>query len=105
MELGEPDATGRRRPHPIAGAEFELPCDLAIIALGTGANPLIAATTPDLATTATGYIAADKDSLRTSKRAVFAAGDIVTGGATVILAMAAGRRAAKAIDDFLRGTS
>ncbi len=105
MELGEPDATGRRRPHLIAGAEFELPCDLAIIALGTGANPLIAATTPDLATTATGYIAADKDSLRTSKRAVFAAGDIVTGGATVILAMAAGRRAAKAIDDFLRGTS
>lgn len=103
MELEEPDSSGRRRPRPIAGSEFELPCDLAIVALGTGANPLIAATTPDLATTPTGYIAADSESLRTSKRAVFAAGDIVTGGATVILAMAAGRRAAHAIDEFLRG--
>jgi glutamate synthase (NADPH/NADH) small chain len=64
---------------------------------------LIAATTPDLATTDAGYIAADTESLRTSKTAVFAAGDIVTGGATVILAMAAGRRAAQAIDRFLRG--
>jgi glutamate synthase (NADPH/NADH) small chain len=105
MELGEPDSSGRRRPRPIAGADFELPCDMAIIALGTGPNPLIAATTPDLATTEAGYIAADSESLRTSKHAVFAAGDIVTGGATVILAMAAGRRAAQAIDRFLRGSS
>lgn len=104
MELGEPDASGRRRPRPIAGSEFELPCEVAIIALGTGPNPLIAATTPELATTSAGYIAADSESLRTSKRGVFAAGDIVTGGATVILAMAAGRRAAQAIDEFLHGT-
>jgi glutamate synthase (NADPH/NADH) small chain len=104
MELGEPDASGRRRPRPIAGSEFELPCEVAIIALGTGPNPLIAATTPELATTPAGYIAADSESLRTSKRGVFAAGDIVTGGATVILAMAAGRRAAQAINEFLHGT-
>jgi glutamate synthase (NADPH/NADH) small chain len=104
MELGEPDASGRRRPRPIAGSEFELPCEVAIIALGTGPNPLIAATTPELATTSAGYIAADSESLRTSKRGIFAAGDIVTGGATVILAMAAGRRAAQAIDEFLHGT-
>ena len=101
MELGEPDASGRRSPRVVAGSEFELPISMAVIALGTGANPLVQSTTPDLKTNASGYIAADPDTLRTSKRGVFAAGDIVTGGATVILAMAAGRTAAASILDYL----
>ncbi len=75
---------------------------MAIIALGTEANPLVQSTTPDLKTTRKGYIAADPETLRTSKRGVFAGGDIVTGGATVILAMGAGRKAAASIDEYLR---
>jgi glutamate synthase (NADPH/NADH) small chain len=102
MELGEPDASGRRSPVPVAGSEFELPVEVAIVALGTGANPLVQSTTPDLATNRQGYITADPETLRTSKRGVFAAGDIVTGAATVILAMGAGRKAARSIDEFLR---
>jgi glutamate synthase (NADPH/NADH) small chain len=102
MELGEPDESGRRAPVPVAGSEFELPVQMAVIALGTGANPLVQATTPDLKTNRKGYIAADPETLRTSKPGVFAAGDIVTGSATVILAMAAGRKAARAIDEHLR---
>jgi glutamate synthase (NADPH/NADH) small chain len=102
MELGEPDASGRRAPAPVRGSEFELPVEMAVIALGTGANPLVQSTTPDLQTNRKGYIAADPETLRTSKRGVFAAGDIVTGGATVILAMAAGRKAARSIQEYLR---
>lgn len=102
MELGEPDASGRRRPVPKAGSEYELPMQVVIIAVGNKGNPLVQATTPDLKTVRGGYIAADPEKLKTSKRAVFAGGDIVTGGATVILAMGAGRRAAKSIDEFLR---
>jgi glutamate synthase (NADPH/NADH) small chain len=102
MELGEPDASGRRAPVELPGSEFEVPIDMVVIALGTGANPLVQSSTPDLMTNRKGYIAADSESLRTSKRGVFAAGDIVTGGATVILAMAAGRTAAKSIDEYLR---
>jgi len=102
MELGEPDESGRRSPVPVPGSEFELPVQVAVIALGTGANPLVQSTTPDLETTRRGYIAADPETLRTSKPGVFAAGDIVTGSATVILAMAAGRKAARSIDDYLR---
>ena len=101
MELGEPDADGRRRPVAIAGSEFVLPADVAIIGVGTTANPLIQSTTPDLATNKRNYIVADPETMRTSKRGVFAGGDIVTGGATVILAMGAGRKAAKAIDEYL----
>jgi len=101
MELGEPDASGRRAPVPVPGSEFDLPAQMAVIALGTGANPLVQSTTPDLQTNRKGYIAADPETLRTSKRGVFAAGDIVTGSATVILAMAAGRKAARSIDDYL----
>lgn len=101
MELGEPDESGRRSPVPQAGSEFEMPIDVAIIALGTGANPLVQSTTPDLQTNRRGYIHTAGESLRTSKRGVFAAGDIVTGAATVILAMAAGRKAARGIDDYL----
>jgi glutamate synthase (NADPH/NADH) small chain len=102
MELGEPDASGRRSAAPIPGSEFDLPVRMAVIALGTGANPLVQSTTPDLNTNPKGYIAADTETLQTSKRGVFAAGDIVTGSATVILAMAAGRKAAKAIDAYLQ---
>lgn len=101
MQLGEPDESGRRAPLPIAASEDELPLDLAIIALGTGANPLVQRATPNLATDARGYIVADEDTLRTSKPGVFAGGDIVTGSATVILAMGAGRQAAKAIHGYL----
>lgn len=102
MELGAPDDSGRRRPVPIPDSEFVLPVSVAIIAAGTSANPLVQSTTPDLKTRKRGYIEADPDTLRTSKRGVFAGGDIVTGGATVILAMGAGRRAARSIDEYLR---
>lgn len=102
MELGAPDDSGRRRPVPTVGSEFTLPVSVAIIAVGTGANPLIQSTTPDLETKKSGYIAADIDTLKTSKKGVFAGGDIVTGSATVILAMGAGRKAARAIDEYLR---
>jgi glutamate synthase (NADPH/NADH) small chain len=101
MELGEPDASGRRSPIPVPGSEFEIPIQMAVIALGTQANPLVQSTTPDLKTTRKGYIAADPETLRTSKKGVFAGGDIVTGAATVILAMAAGRKAAASINDYL----
>jgi glutamate synthase (NADPH/NADH) small chain len=102
MELGEPDASNRRRPVPVAGSEFTLPASVAIIAIGNRGNPLVQSTTPDLKTNPLGYIEAEPETLRTSKRGVFAGGDIVTGGATVIEAMGAGRRAARAIEDYLR---
>ncbi len=103
MALGEPDDSGRRRPVPIEGSEFEVPLDVAIVAVGTGPNPLVQSTTPDLAVDKKGYIAVgDNETLRTSKRGVFAGGDIVTGAATVILAMGAGRKAAASIDEYLR---
>ncbi|HXY41397.1 MAG TPA: NADPH-dependent glutamate synthase [Vicinamibacteria bacterium] len=103
MELGEPDESGRRRPVPVAGSEFEIPLDVAIVAVGTGPNPLVQSTTPDLATNKKGYIAVgDQETLRTSKKGVFAGGDIVTGAATVILAMGAGRKAARSIDEYLK---
>ena len=101
MELGEPDAGGRRRPVAITGSEFVLTADVAIIGVGTTANPLIQSTTPGLATNKHNYIVADPETMRTSKRGIFAGGDIVTGGATVILAMGAGRKAAKAINQYL----
>ena len=101
MELGEPDASGRRRPVPIEGSEFDMPLSVAVIAIGTSANPIIQSTTPGLETNKRGYIAADSGTQRTSRKGVFAGGDIVTGTATVILAMGAGRRAAKSIHEYL----
>ena len=101
MELSEPDESGRRRPVEIKGSEFVLPAHVAIIGVGTTANPLIQSTTPDLATNKRNYIVADPESMRTSKIGVFAGGDIVTGGATVILAMGAGRKAARSIHEYL----
>jgi glutamate synthase (NADPH/NADH) small chain len=102
MELGEPDDSGRRRPVPIPGAVEEVAIDVAVVAIGNRPNPLIHKTAPDLEETPWGTLAADPQTGQTSKRGVFAGGDIVTGGATVILAMGAGRRAAAAIDDYLR---
>jgi len=101
MQLGEPDASGRRRPVPIEGSEFQLPLCVAVIAIGTNANPLIQSTTPGLATNKRNYIEANPETQRTSREGVFAGGDIVTGSATVILAMGAGRRAAKSIHEYL----
>jgi glutamate synthase (NADPH/NADH) small chain len=86
---------------PVEGSEFELPLSVAVIAIGTGANPLIQSTTPGLNTNKRNYIEADVTTQRTSRRGVFAGGDIVTGSATVILAMGAGRRAAKSIHEYL----
>ena len=105
MELGDPDADGRRRPVAVPGTEHIIEASLLIVAVGTSANPLIQSTTPDLKTNRKNYIEADPETLRTSKRGVFAGGDIVTGGATVILAMGAGRKAARAIDAYLRQPS
>ena len=101
MELGEPDDSGRRRPVPIQGSEFELECDLCIVAVGSGANPLLTESTPDLQLNKWGYIMADPETGKTYKKAVWAGGDIVTGAATVILAMGAGRKAADSIQDYL----
>jgi len=101
MELGEPDESGRRRPVPIEGSEFQLECDLAVVAIGAGANPLLTTTTPSLELNRRGYIVADPDTGRTTKEGVWAGGDIVTGSATVILAMGAGRKAANSIHEYL----
>jgi len=102
MELGEPDASGRRSPVPIKGSEFDLEVDTVVFAVGQGANPLIRSTTPDLPVNKWGNIVADAKTGMTQKPGVFAGGDIVTGGATVISAMGAGRQAARAIDAYLR---
>jgi glutamate synthase (NADPH/NADH) small chain len=103
MELGEPDESGRRRPIPVPGSEFTLEVDMVVVAIGTGANPLIPSTTADLHTNKWGYIVADPETGATSKKGVYAGGDIVTGSATVILAMGAGRKAAEAIHKYLMG--
>jgi len=103
MELGEPDEDGRRRPIPIPGSEFEIEADTAVIAIGNQPHPLIPQTTADLEVNRWGNIVADPTTGRTSKPGVFAGGDIVTGAATVIEAMGAGKRAAAAIDAYLSG--
>lgn len=101
MELGEPDASGRRRPVPVAGSEFEIPCQVFIQAIGTRANPLLTQTTPGLNTNKWGNIIVDQNHM-TSIPGVFAGGDIVRGGATVILAMGDGKNAAAAIHNYLK---
>jgi glutamate synthase (NADPH/NADH) small chain len=100
-ELGEPDASGRRRPLPVPGSEFTMEADVVVIALGTKPNPLVPKATAGLDVDAHGCIVADPETGATSRPGVFAGGDITTGGATVILAMGAGRRAAAAIDDYI----
>jgi glutamate synthase (NADPH/NADH) small chain len=103
MQLGEPDASGRRRPVPIEGSEFRIGIDVVVMAIGQGPNPLVPTTTPGLETTKWGNIIADEETGLTSIEGVYAGGDIVTGAATVILAMGAGRKAANAINAYVRG--
>ena len=105
MELGEPDASGRRRPVPIAGSEKEVPIDLVIVAIGNSSNPILQRTTEKLEFNRWGNIIADEETMATSIPGVYAGGDIVTGGATVILAMGAGRKAARAINAYLESKS
>ena len=101
MELGEADASGRRRPQVIEGSEFEMDADCVIMALGTSPNPLIKSTTKGLDTQTWGGIITNEDGL-TSREGIYAGGDAVTGAATVILAMGAGKTAAASIDKYLK---
>ncbi len=101
MELGEPDESGRRRPVPLPGSEYTLDVDTVVVAIGTDVNPIIPSTTPDLERNQRGYIIASQETGQTSKPGVFAGGDIVTGSATVISAMGAGKKAALAIHKYL----
>ena len=103
MELGEPDASGRRRPVPVEASERRIPVDVVIVSVGTNANPLLTKSTSGLDLTKRGNIVADEHTLATSKEGVFAGGDIVTGAATVILAMGAGKTGARSIDRYLQG--
>ncbi len=105
MELGEPDESGRRRPVAVPGSEFRLPMDASVCAIGNSPNPLVPMTTPGLAVGPRGAIVADEETGRTSRDRVWAGGDVVTGAATVISAMGAGRRAARSIHETLAGLS
>ena len=102
MELGEPDESGRRRPVTIPDSTFQMEADTVIVAIGQSPNPLIKDSTPDLKTQPWGGILADEETGKTSKPGVFAGGDAVTGAATVILAMGAGKIAAKSIDEYIQ---
>jgi glutamate synthase (NADPH) small chain len=103
MELGEPDASGRRRPTPVAGSEHIIPIEIGIVAIGQGPNPLLTRSAPTLATNKWGNITADPATGQTNLPGVFAGGDIVTGAATVILAMGAGQKAARAMHAYMMG--
>lgn len=102
MELGEADDSGRRRPVPVEGSEFVMDVDTVIMSLGTSPNPLISSTTDGLETNKWKCLIADEETGLTTKEGVYAGGDAVTGAATVILAMGAGKKAAKAIDEYLQ---
>ena len=102
MELGEPDASGRRKPIAKEGSNFELPVDTVIMSIGTSPNPLIRSTTPGLDTNKRGCLVVNEDTMQTTREGVYAGGDAVTGAATVILAMGAGKSAAKAIDEYIK---
>ena len=102
MELGEPDAGGRRSPIPIEGSNYVLDVDTVIMSLGTSPNPLIRSTTKGLETNRKGCLVVNEETNRTTREGVYAGGDAVTGAATVILAMGAGKKAAAAIDEYLK---
>jgi glutamate synthase (NADPH/NADH) small chain len=104
MELGEPDASGRRRPVPIKGSEYTLDVDTVVVAIGQGPNPILLRNTPGLSLNKRGYIEVDPETLATNIPGIYAGGDIVTGAATVIAAMGAGKKAAKSIDEYLQKT-
>ncbi|RPH60505.1 MAG: NADPH-dependent glutamate synthase, partial [Chloroflexi bacterium] len=101
-ELGEPDASGRRRPVPIKDSNFKIEADVMVVAIGQSPSPIIAKTTPDLSVAKNGTVVVSQSNMKTSKKGVFAGGDIITGGATVILAMGQAKTAAAAIDEYLR---
>lgn len=101
-ELGEPDASGRRRPMPVKDSNFQIPADIVVVAVGQSPSPLIPKTTPDLKTVKQGVVVVDEKTMKTSKKGVFAGGDVATGGATVILAMGHGKLASKAIHEYLQ---
>ena len=101
-ELGEPDASGRRSPVAIPGSEFEFPVDTVVVAVGSGSNPLISATTPEIEVDRKGHILVNEETRMTTMPGVFAGGDIVLGAATVILAMGEGRAAAAGINEWLK---
>ena len=101
MELGEPDASGRRRPVPVAGSEYDIEVDTVVVAVGQGPNPLVTRSTPGLSLNRHGCIVVDEQTQMSSIPGIFAGGDIVTGAATVILAMGAGKQAARGIHDWL----
>lgn len=103
MELGEPDASGRRRPIPVEGSEFVIPADTVIIAIGNQPNPLVPQTSPEIEVTRRGTIVTDPETMMSSKPGVFAGGDIVSGAATVISAMGQGKKAARAMHRYLMG--
>lgn len=103
MELGEPDASGRRSPVVMKGSDYTIPVDLVVVSIGVSPNPLISQSAPELKTTKWGTLEVDKETMQTTKPIIFAGGDIVRGGATVILAMGDGRRAAKAMDKHIQG--
>ncbi|MDE6580434.1 MAG: FAD-dependent oxidoreductase, partial [Ruminiclostridium sp.] len=101
MELGEPDESGRRRPVVKEGSNFELPVDTVIMSIGTSPNPLIRSTTKGLDTNRKGCLIVNEETMQTTREGIYAGGDAVTGAATVILAMGAGKQAAKSIDEYL----
>ncbi|HPU95371.1 MAG TPA: FAD-dependent oxidoreductase, partial [Bacillota bacterium] len=105
MELGEPDASGRRRPVPVEGSEFEIEADTVVVAIGQGPNPVLTRNTKDLGLNKRGYIEIKDEFGATSMPGVFAGGDIVTGAATVIAAMGAGKQAARGIDQYIKSRS
>jgi glutamate synthase (NADPH/NADH) small chain len=103
MELGEPDSSGRRRPIPIEGSEYTIDVDLVIVSIGVSPNPLIPQSVPELSMSRWGTIQVDENNMQSNIPVLFAGGDIVRGGATVILAMGDGRRAAQGIHQYLNG--
>lgn len=105
MTLGEPDASGRRRPVAEKGSEFLMDVETVVVAIGNSPNPLIISTTDGLVAQKWGGIVVDEDTCKTSKEAVYAGGDAVTGAATVILAMGAGKQAAASIDEYIQNKS
>jgi glutamate synthase (NADPH/NADH) small chain len=105
QELGEPDASGRRRPVPIPGSEYDMDVDMVVVAIGTSPNPMVFTNQPDLERSKHGTVVANEDTGRTKKPRVWAGGDIVTGAATVISAMGAGKRAAADMDAYLKNPS
>jgi len=102
MELGEPDDSGRRRPVPVKGSEYEIEVDTVVIAIGTSPNPLISLTTPGIEINKWKALIIDEATGKTTREGVYAGGDAVSGSATVILAMGAARTAAKAIDEYIQ---